>query len=354
MKTLSELSEVPSDFSVSPIGKRSLSAEVLDSDYLRQNRPETPVENPSPMSVAPNPHTPTATAPSPTTCEHCGSLTNIEIPDATKLNALVEHVRSRLSTDVYGNHFIQGTRLSNDRRHGDLGELFTLMNKLDSFKASMDTYIALHAPKEVVKAEKPAKLTENMTSVIRNVVEEQVGDRLRDLSIRCGRLEEELNSANAKMVAAQGKRAEEGKKVKALEGKMWRAVGAVEAKVEGISECVQSAEAVVEKVTDHEDQLKSLSSFRRTTEMRECTTNIEISALGERLDLIEAIIDGEGDEKGLTDEFAKLQERIGGHGHRLSKVEDSLWEAHSRIDRRSDEIVDLEDKVAGRPPQGRR
>jgi len=166
----------------------------------------------------------------PATCEECGSFKDIELPDATKLNGLLDYVQSRLSSDVHGNLIIKGTRLSNDRRHGDLGELFTLMNKLESSKASMDTYITLHTPKEVVKVEKPAKLTENMTGVIRNVVDDHVGDRLRTLSIRCERLEEQLKTANTKLGAVESKR-EDGRKVKALDTKLTKALNELETKV---------------------------------------------------------------------------------------------------------------------------
>ncbi|KAI6799976.1 hypothetical protein KC332_g11782 [Hortaea werneckii] len=130
-------------------------------------------------------------------CNSCGSNTGLERLDASKLNQLLDHVRTRLSSDFYGNLFIEGGNLAKDKRHGDLGELFNLMAKLDSFKASMDKYIELHTHKEAPKPEKPGKLNENMSAMVRNVVESQVEARFRDLTIRCERLEEQLKNSQS-------------------------------------------------------------------------------------------------------------------------------------------------------------
>ncbi|KAI7513836.1 hypothetical protein KC347_g1201 [Hortaea werneckii] len=130
-------------------------------------------------------------------CNSCGSNTGLERLDASKLNQLLDHVRTRLSSDFYGNLFIEGGNLAKDKRHGDLGELFNLMAKLDSFKSSMDKYIELHTPKEAPKPEKPGKLNENMSAMVRNIVESQVEARFRDLMIRCERLEEQVKNSQS-------------------------------------------------------------------------------------------------------------------------------------------------------------
>ncbi|GAB1728084.1 hypothetical protein NU195Hw_g5822t1 [Hortaea werneckii] len=137
-------------------------------------------------------------------CNSCGSNTGLERLDASKLNQLLDHVRTRLSSDFYGNLFIEGGNLAKDKRHGDLGELFNLMAKLDSFKASMDKYIELHIPKETPKPEKPGKLNENMSATVRNIVELQVEARFRDLTIRCERLEEQSKTSQPAGSARNG------------------------------------------------------------------------------------------------------------------------------------------------------
>ncbi|KAI7221189.1 hypothetical protein KC333_g1914 [Hortaea werneckii] len=138
-------------------------------------------------------------------CNACGSNTGLERLDASKLNQLLDHVRTRLSSDLYGNLFIEGGNLAKDKRHGDLGELFNLMAKLDSFKASMDKYIELHTPKEAPKPEKPGKLNESMSAMVRNIVEAQVEARFRDVNIRCERLEEQLKNLKNSQPAGNAK-----------------------------------------------------------------------------------------------------------------------------------------------------
>lgn len=65
-----------------------------------------------------------------------------------QLNESLEFVTNRLSSDVCGNIFIEGGSLGNDKRHGQLGEVFSLMSRPEGFKATMDDYIALHAWKK--------------------------------------------------------------------------------------------------------------------------------------------------------------------------------------------------------------
>ncbi|KAI7474791.1 hypothetical protein KC351_g10452 [Hortaea werneckii] len=179
------------------------------------------------LSVSSSSLTPTADSLSPHASEHtnicnsCGSNTGLERLDASKLNLLLDHVRTRLSSDFYGNLFIEGGNLAKDKRHGDLGELFNLMAKLDSFKASMDKYIELHTPKEAPKPEKPGKLNENMSAMVRNIVETQVEARFRDVNIRYERLKEQLkNSQPAGNTKASNARQANSVKITELEKKV--------------------------------------------------------------------------------------------------------------------------------------
>ncbi|KAK3073623.1 hypothetical protein LTR53_004633 [Teratosphaeriaceae sp. CCFEE 6253] len=123
-------------------------------------------------------------------CEHCGTNTGLERINATKLNSLLQSLTGRLSRDISGNFFVEGSKTGKDTRHGQLGDLFSLMSRLEGFKTTMDWYITLHAPKEVVKSEKQVSINQNIKAVVAELVEQQVANRLRDLSIRCDRVEE--------------------------------------------------------------------------------------------------------------------------------------------------------------------
>ncbi|KAK4570165.1 hypothetical protein LTR86_002245 [Recurvomyces mirabilis] len=130
-------------------------------------------------------------------CEHCGTNTGLERIDGTKVNDLVDSLRERLSRDVHGNFFLEGAKTGKDTRHGQLGDLFSLLANLEGFKTAMDKYIALHAPKEVVKPEKPVTINQNLTPVVEAMIERLTSNRFRDLSIRCERLEEEQRATKA-------------------------------------------------------------------------------------------------------------------------------------------------------------
>ncbi|KAK5706949.1 hypothetical protein LTR17_021146 [Elasticomyces elasticus] len=154
-------------------------------------------------------------APADAICNSCGTNTGLDRIDATKLNDLFNTLTNRLSRDVQGNFFVEGAKTGKDTRHGkalqghrfykhvptmlhfkgQLGDLYSLRAQLDGFKTTMDKYIALHAPKEKEAEEKPASMNmnKNQKAVIAEMVESQVKERFRDLSIRCERLEEDVS-----------------------------------------------------------------------------------------------------------------------------------------------------------------
>ncbi|KAK5697912.1 hypothetical protein LTR97_006871 [Elasticomyces elasticus] len=143
--------------------------------------------------MPPTPSTPAV--PVDAICNSCGTNTGLDRIDATKLNDLFNTLTNRLSRDVQGNFFVEGAKTGKDTRHGQLGDLYSLRAQLDGFKTTMDKYIALHAPKEKEMDEKPASINmnKNQKAAIAEMVESQVKERFRDLSIRCERLEEDVS-----------------------------------------------------------------------------------------------------------------------------------------------------------------
>ena len=131
-------------------------------------------------------------------CKLYGSGTGIEHLDATNLNALAETLRTRLSSDLFGNFHIQGSKAGGDTRHGQLQDVISLVNKIEEFRTTMDKYIAMHTPKEAVVAEKPINLNKKWKEVIDRAVEEQVDARLRDLALRVDRLDVEVKQSQKK------------------------------------------------------------------------------------------------------------------------------------------------------------
>ncbi|KAK4902822.1 hypothetical protein LTR27_000761 [Elasticomyces elasticus] len=140
----------------------------------------------------------TLAAPVDAICNSCGINTGLDRIDATKLNDLFHTLTNQLSRDVQGNFFVEGAKTGKDTRHGQLGDLYSLRAQLDGFETTMDKYIALHAPKEKEVEEKPTSINmnKNQKAAIAEMVESQVRERFRDLSIRCERLEEDVSKVN--------------------------------------------------------------------------------------------------------------------------------------------------------------
>ncbi|KAK5715078.1 hypothetical protein LTR15_010494 [Elasticomyces elasticus] len=123
-----------------------------------------------PKSIAP-------TASVDPTCNSCGTNTGLERIDATKINGLLDTITNRLSSDVYGNWFIEGAK-GKDSRLGQLTEITSLKGELEAFKTSIDKYIALHAPKEV---EKPATMNKGMRATVDKMVVEKLQKEIQGL-----------------------------------------------------------------------------------------------------------------------------------------------------------------------------
>ncbi|KAI7538365.1 hypothetical protein KC331_g10406 [Hortaea werneckii] len=255
-------------------------------------------------------------------CNACGSNTGLERLDASKLNQLLDHVRTRLSSDLYGNLFIEGGSLARDKRHGDLGELFTLMAKLDSFKASMDKYIELHAPKEAPKPEKPGKLNENMSAMVRNIVETQVEARFRDVNIRCDRLEEQaknnqpagnLKNGNAKQ-ANSAKIVELEKKVDDNEKATAKKINDIKKATAHENNDTDKAIVAVRRELVKLDQACRAKDAANTEEFASLWTRIHVvrdkinELRAERSDLQEQIDDNAKDIEHVTRDGAEVEE----------------------------------------------
>ncbi|KAK3657434.1 hypothetical protein LTR22_009300 [Elasticomyces elasticus] len=118
--------------------------------------------------------------------------------DAANLAALATFATSitdRLSRDVHGNFFIKGSKTGKDTRHGELGELFSLVTRLEEFKTIVTKYIALLTPKEkeMAETEKVVSLNKNMKGVVEAMMEAKFGDKLRDLKVENQRLKEDVD-----------------------------------------------------------------------------------------------------------------------------------------------------------------
>ncbi|KAK3651308.1 hypothetical protein LTR56_005765 [Elasticomyces elasticus] len=119
-------------------------------------------------------------------CNSCGTNTGLDRIDATKINGLLDIITSRLSSDVFGNWFIEGAK-GKDSRLGQLTEITSLKGELEAFKTSIDKYIALHEPKEV---EKPVNMNKGMRATVDKMVEEKLSKEIQGLKEEVKQLRE--------------------------------------------------------------------------------------------------------------------------------------------------------------------
>ena len=131
--------------------------------------------------------------------------------DISKVNDLLANVDNRLSGGLHGAFYETGSRLESNTRHGQLEALFDLKSQLSDVQASLAKQAQRSEAAENEKQAKGAgKPSSNMIGTIKNVVEQQMSDKLRDLTIRLDRLKE----------SAKKDREAHANQVKAMEAKL--------------------------------------------------------------------------------------------------------------------------------------
>ncbi|KAK5130977.1 hypothetical protein LTR08_001388 [Meristemomyces frigidus] len=164
-------------------------------------------------------------------CEHCDSSLKQQPVDGTKLNALLDDVKGRLSSDVYGNWFIEGGKLANDARHGSLGLVFNLVSELEAVKGIMDKQASTHLDVPATGAKRGGKRGSSVLNIIRSEVEQQLSTPMNDLKLRCERLEAEVQKVKKEKSALEKTQFDDGQRIKNISTRVKKMSNAPERRV---------------------------------------------------------------------------------------------------------------------------
>lgn len=124
--------------------------------------------------------------------------------DISKANDLLANVDNRLSGGLHGAFFETGSRLETNTRHGQLEALFELKTQLSEVQAGLAKQAQRTEAENDRQSRGPGKPSAHMISTIKTIVEQQMSDKLRDLSIENERLKETVKKSND-MCAALGR-----------------------------------------------------------------------------------------------------------------------------------------------------
>ena len=127
----------------------------------------------------------------------------IEAIDATKLNALLDFVRERLTSDVFGNFNLQGDRLARDGRHQQRREICELNRLLEDTKTIMERKDSVAPGGEDHEARRTSKPNVTQVAVVRDIVKDELEKELRDLRIENERLRDDLGKAEERTKKAE-------------------------------------------------------------------------------------------------------------------------------------------------------
>jgi hypothetical protein len=165
--------------------------------------------------------------------------------DISKVNDLLANVDNRLSGGLHGVFYESGSRLDSSTRHGQLEALFELKSQLSDVQASLSKQAQRSEIADNDKQAKGAgKPSGNMISTIKNVVQQEMSDKLRDLTIRLDRLKESVK--------------------KDCEAHL-NQVKALEAKVKKLEQQDKTEKAYYAKIKVLEKKLKQLEENQPTT-----------------------------------------------------------------------------------------
>lgn len=212
--------------------------------------------------------------------------------DPAKVNDLLENVNKRLAGGLHGSFFEHGSRLEETARHSQLETLFEVKSLLSDNLAMMQKQTHKSEGEGEIQSKAVSKGNTNLIATIKNVVQQQLADKLRDLVITNQRLEERLAKAEAANKALE-------MKVNNVPGKASsKAATAKKNVTEELAEKVRSLTMSSER---WEDRLAKAEATTQTLEFR--TDGLE-NCLGETY----SYTDENGDE--VVDTKASILERL--------------------------------------------
>lgn len=162
--------------------------------------------------------------------------------DASKLNDLMENLDKRLSGGLHGDYYEKGSKFEDKNRHGQLEAVFGLRKELSEIKAHFEKYNHQAGAEQNKIGKGPPQGSKNMIATIKTVVQQELSEKLRDLSVCNERLESSLKKANVRTDALETKN-------KTLEAKLKKADERIQRLQEKMSSArIESLERVVNKV----------------------------------------------------------------------------------------------------------
>ena len=147
--------------------------------------------------------------------------------DICKVNDLLANIDNRLSGGLHGAFYETGSKLESSTRHGQLEALFELKTQLSDVQAGLAKQAQRAEAENDKQTKGAAKPSSSMISTVKTIVEQQMADRLRDLTIRLDRVKEtakkdrEASGALTKALEVKVKKLEQHDKTdKAYEAKI--------------------------------------------------------------------------------------------------------------------------------------
>ena len=176
--------------------------------------------------------------------------------NASNINNLLANVDSRLKGGLHGQFYEEGSKLGDSHRHEQLATLFELKEQLSTIQSEMQKKTHQAEDEDSQNSKGPVKVNANLIKTIKTVVQQEMADKLRSLSIENERLRESAKKANelgeaqeakVKTLEAKVKKLELQEKVKTGEAR----IKALEGKVTQLNE---HKEKTVETLDEHERQ----------------------------------------------------------------------------------------------------
>jgi hypothetical protein len=144
--------------------------------------------------------------------------------DYSNVNALITEARQRLAGGIGGSFFEIGSKLEEDKRIGQLPCVFKLLQELESLKQRSDKLRQRSEMDEDKQSKSLGKPNKNEMANIRNIVEQQIETRFRDLKIQSERVEAGLKKEIESLKKSQRDEERKGKvgdvRTKTMEGKI--------------------------------------------------------------------------------------------------------------------------------------
>ena len=272
------------------------------------------------------------------------------IVDFSKIDILAENLNGRIRGG-FGDLRIEGGK---SNHHVALKEVFDLNRNIVELKAAVEKQSTQHDPatEDAKQAKNVVKINNSLISTIKQIVQDEMKDKLRDLSTQNERLHDQLAKSVAQIQRLEYDCTEHERKIKGLQSELKKSRNLPSAAAPTpISKPAPAPPKAVptfkEKPLPKPEVGPFASEDPRTSDLERllCDLNAKVDKLQQAKSSVKGDTAVKADIKELKASVAKQDEWLDGYYDEYCETKDKLETLSERVESKANQLWDLTDEV---------